>query len=270
MGLQRVGHTRVQFYRWGSWGSEKTHNLPKFTLVRTKAKNWTLISGFLFLFFFLVDFPSITSILKDLTFAIWKFKKYQGGFLCFPRDSVVKNPPANSGDTGDPGLILGLGRSPGEGNGNSLQYSCLENSMDREAWYTVVHGVAKSWTQLSTHPQRCKAGFCSLGFFFLKEQESLFNTCCFVQGLPWSDLWKLKAKRLILRGRVGSNDKHKQCSPPRVYKFEKDLCSRSERSDSHPLDVGLGLCCQRSPLPAWWGNSREHQDSFIPHTVSDS
>ena len=115
----------------------------------------------------------------------------------------------------------------------------------------------------------------ALGFFFLKEQESLFNitwmiTCCFVQGLPWSDLWKLKAKRLILSGRVGSNDKHKRCSPPRVYKFEKNLCSRSERSDSHPLDIGLGLCCQRSPLPAWWGNSREHQDSFIPHTFSDS
>ena len=49
----------------------------------------------------------------------------------------------------DPGSIPGLGRSPGEGNGNSLQYSCLENSMDREAWWATVQGVAKSWTQLS-------------------------------------------------------------------------------------------------------------------------
>ena len=48
--------------------------------------------------------------------------------LGFPSGSVVKNPPANAGDTGS---ISGLGRSPGEGNGNSLQYSCLENSMDR-------------------------------------------------------------------------------------------------------------------------------------------
>ena len=48
--------------------------------------------------------------------------------------TVIKNKPANSGDVGDTGLISGLGRSPGEGNGNSLQYSCLENSMDREAW----------------------------------------------------------------------------------------------------------------------------------------
>ena len=50
---------------------------------------------------------------------------------------------------GDPGLICGLGRSPVEGKGNPLQYSCLENSMDRGAWWATVHGVAKSQTQLS-------------------------------------------------------------------------------------------------------------------------
>ena len=50
---------------------------------------------------------------------------------------------------GDPGSIPGWGRSPGEGNGNPLQYSCLENSMDRGAWQATVHGVAKSWTWLS-------------------------------------------------------------------------------------------------------------------------
>ena len=63
---------------------------------------------------------------------------------------VVKNLPANAGDTRDMSLIPGLGRTPGEGNGNSLQYSCLENSMDRGAWKATVHGVAKGWTQLST------------------------------------------------------------------------------------------------------------------------
>ena len=91
---------------------------------------------------------------------------------------MVKNMPANAGDTGDMGSIPGLGRSPeggldskesacnagylgsipglgrfpGEGNGNPLQYSCLENSMDRGAWRPTVHGVTKSWTQLSTVP----------------------------------------------------------------------------------------------------------------------
>ena len=56
---------------------------------------------------------------------------------------MVKNLPANVGDTEDVGLIPGLGRSPGVRNGNPLQYSCLENSMDNGAWQATVHGVAK-------------------------------------------------------------------------------------------------------------------------------
>ena len=58
----------------------------------------------------------------------------------FPGGLVVKSSPANAGDMG---LIPGLGRSPGEGNGNPLQYSCLGNLMDRGAWWATVHGVAK-------------------------------------------------------------------------------------------------------------------------------
>ena len=60
--------------------------------------------------------------------------------LGFPGGLVVKNPPANAGDMGS---IPGLGRSPGEGNGNPLQYSCLENPMDRGAWWAPVHRVAE-------------------------------------------------------------------------------------------------------------------------------
>ena len=62
-----------------------------------------------------------------------------------PDGSVVKNLPASDGDARDVGLIPGLGRSPGGGNGNPLQCSCLENSMDRGAWHSIVHGVANSW-----------------------------------------------------------------------------------------------------------------------------
>ena len=62
---------------------------------------------------------------------------------------VEKNPPANAGDVRDVGSILGLGRCPGGGSGNPLQYFCLENPMDRGAWWAIVHGVAKSWTWLS-------------------------------------------------------------------------------------------------------------------------
>jgi len=59
---------------------------------------------------------------------------------------VGKNLPASERDAGS---IPGSGRSPGEGNGNPLRYSCLENSMDRGAWWATVHEVAKSWTRLS-------------------------------------------------------------------------------------------------------------------------
>ena len=62
---------------------------------------------------------------------------------------VVKNLPASVGDTRVAGSIPRLGRSLGGGNGNPLQYSCLENRMDRGAWLATVHGAAKSWTQLS-------------------------------------------------------------------------------------------------------------------------
>ena len=66
--------------------------------------------------------------------------------LCFPGGSEVK---AFACKAGDPGSIPGLGRSPGEGKGNLLQYSCLENPTDRGAWQVTVHGVAKSRTRLS-------------------------------------------------------------------------------------------------------------------------
>ena len=76
---------------------------------------------------------------------------------------MVKNLPANAGDTGDAGLIPGSGRSPGGGNGNPLQYSWLEKPMDRGAWRATVHVVAKRQTQMSdqvhtcvhTHTQNC-------------------------------------------------------------------------------------------------------------------
>ena len=62
---------------------------------------------------------------------------------------MVKNPPANAGDARESGLIPVSGRSPDEGNGASLQNSCLENSMGRGAWRTTVHEATKSQTQLS-------------------------------------------------------------------------------------------------------------------------
>ena len=62
---------------------------------------------------------------------------------------MVKNLPANAGNIKDMGSIPGLGRSPGGGNGNPLQYSCLQNPMDRGAWWATFNGVTKGWIRLS-------------------------------------------------------------------------------------------------------------------------
>ena len=77
---------------------------------------------------------------KDATRKLLELINEFGGF---PGGSVVKNPPANAGDAG---LITGWGRSPRGGNGNLLQYSCLENSMDKGVLWAIVHGVTKSQT----------------------------------------------------------------------------------------------------------------------------
>ena len=74
------------------------------------------------------------------------------GRYSFSEGSVVKNLPANAGDSRDVGSIPGPGRSLGVRNGNSLQYSFLENSMDREAWWATVHGVTRVGHDLATKP----------------------------------------------------------------------------------------------------------------------
>ena len=72
---------------------------------------------------------------------------------------VVKNVSASAEDVRDTGLIPGLERSPGGGNGNPLQSSCLENSMDRGAWRTTLHEISKSQTRQHTHIQSALTGF---------------------------------------------------------------------------------------------------------------
>ena len=69
----------------------------------------------------------------------------------FPCGSVVKHPPANAEDAGDTDFIPESGRSPREGNGNSLQYSCLKNAVDKGDWQAMVHEVGQSDTTEQTH-----------------------------------------------------------------------------------------------------------------------
>ena len=78
----------------------------------------------------------------------------------FPGGSEVKVPVCNAGDLG---LIPGSGRFPGEGNGNPLQYSCLENPMDRGAWWATVHGVTKCRTRLSDFSHSLTHSWYNLG-----------------------------------------------------------------------------------------------------------
>ena len=75
-----------------------------------------------------------------------KFSRLKQHMCGFPDGSVGKESACSAGDTGDVGSIPGSGRSPGRGHGNPLHYSCLENSMDRGAWWATVLGVAKNWT----------------------------------------------------------------------------------------------------------------------------
>ena len=75
-----------------------------------------------------------------------KFWHDYSTLMSFLGGPAVKNLPASVGDARDVASIPGLGRSPGAGNGNPLQYSCLENAMDRRAWWVTVHGVTKSQT----------------------------------------------------------------------------------------------------------------------------
>ena len=76
----------------------------------------------------------------------FKYSSVHMSILGFPDGSVGKESTCNAGDSG---LIRGLGRCPGGGNGNPLKYSCLKNSTDSEAWWAIVQRVTKSWTQLS-------------------------------------------------------------------------------------------------------------------------
>ena len=90
--------------------------------------------------------------------------------------------PANAGDAGDTSSVPGLGRLPGVGNGNPLQYSCLENSMDREAWQATVHGITKSETQMSDWAQMHSLE-CSTS------REWLLSLCVYVSPSGWFQLY---------------------------------------------------------------------------------
>ena len=127
---------------------------------------------------------------------------------------------ASAHNVGDPGSIPGLGRSAGEGNGSLLQYPCLENPMDRGAWWAAVHGIAKSWTRLkrlcmhALQSQVCTLPL--LTFFFFCAWLSFLSCfgfshqiqCALFEGLLVticrSEMWKLFQGSNVLFTRLSS------------------------------------------------------------------
>ena len=93
-----------------------------------------------------IGFGSVRWVLSRLALSVWASQEAL----------VVKNPPANAGDRRGASSIPESRRSPGGGNGNPLQYSCLENPVERGAWWAMVRGVAQSWTQLKQLNMQCR------------------------------------------------------------------------------------------------------------------
>ena len=108
----------------------------------------------------------------------------------FPVGAMVKNLLANAGDAGVTGSIPGLGRSPGEGNGNPLQYSWLENSIDRGVWWGIVHGISTNQTRLSDYAQPHTISLYSRSMLLLHNKN--FCNSSFIFGI--TTLNKVKHK----------------------------------------------------------------------------
>ena len=126
-----------------------------------------------------------------------------------PRGTSGKEPPANAGDIRD--MIFGLGRSPGEGNGNPLQYSCLDNTMDRGAWQAAVRRIAKSQTGLkwlSMHTcihgvQTSEKGqWMSVFLIEISSETKKKNRIVCRSNRSWS--WFFKISRYFPKGRISS------------------------------------------------------------------
>ena len=129
--------------------------------------------------------------------SLWQQKINSWGKVLFGTSRValvVKNPPANAGDRRNVSVIPELGRSPGGGHGNPLQYSCLENPMNRGNWRATVHGVAMSWTLLKWLSTQHHdyfglfTKFCQMSFIMLclVEFSDCFLWCYWVcSSIPW-------------------------------------------------------------------------------------
>ena len=146
--------TEIWLYVVNGFKQSTVYDLHQFTSFWNHSLKWTLALLLLFFCFvwhgllFLIIFQITLCYCLDYSSKLTLLWPNVDNWMGFQGGSVVKNLPAIA--TGDAGLIPGSGRSPGGGDRNPLQYSCLENPMDKGAWHAAVHGVSKSQTQRVT------------------------------------------------------------------------------------------------------------------------
>ena len=131
------------------------------------------------------------SMLKLLTFSLPRRGSLLSLLFLSSSDSqvkpMVKNPSVNAGDIRDKSSIPGLGRSPGGGHGNPLQYSCLQTPTDRGAWWVRVHGVTRSQTQLSMRAQLSKAPLLTSFSSNVSSTTPICSNFCCISELNWPE-----------------------------------------------------------------------------------
>ena len=202
---------------------------------------------------------------------------------------MVKNLPANAGDTGDAGSILELGRSSGEGNDNPLQYSCLEIPMDRGGWQAVVQGVAKSWTELSMHTHshtfQLQRGSRIAGRL---EKEMATHSSTLAWRIPWleepSRLQSMGSQRVRLDR--GTFTFHEMSRAFQWLSGEKSAASAGDTGDTGSMpgsgkppgggnDNPFQYSCLGNPMDrgAWWaiqsiGSQRDMTEDSQIHSRS--
>ena len=175
---------------------------------------------------------------------------------------VVKNPPTNGGDIRELGSIPGLGRSPGGQHGNLLQYSCLENPMDRGAWWTTVHRVAKVG---------CKWGDLACTTSYKRQPWTTALTSSFFSALTY--LWYLPFSVQIPARQVsGSWDKMRPVTKvwPCTFlgRWARKVVLREHRSSetrgSQSWEVSCSLACMDSPITSRTMEGEGcYQDGFV-------
>ena len=185
-----------------------------------------------------------------------------GGFSRVPQVAlVVKNRSANAGDKRGVGLIPGLERSPGEGNGNSLWYSCLENSKDRGAWWATVHRVTKSGTLLKRRSTQACMGWGSFArapawvSIFIKQSLGLTSLPFVLECFLLSPLWKLESCAILAPGYTTSPLQEASCrvsGSPLVCECHSQgtsLPKSWENLDSSRSFAAASLGLSGKPLP---------------------